>query len=423
MTGHTLPSVASQHAEECALLWIRRDAAIGESHYRVADLAKLDNQLEGHLDGLRIAGDLGWDACLEELRWEEPGEIFAAAVVALESGAAERIDKVVQLGCSTPELSRGLSSAIAWTANEHAASLTEALLASDDPLARRAGVSAKAIRREDPGPLLTRLLETPDAAVRARSLRAAGELGRTDLAPACAAAATDEDDACRYWGVWAAARLGDRSEAVRRVMSRFAQTPGPFQERAARAIVGLVDTNTGRRWVEQLWDVEGAQRAATIAAGALGDPLLVGPLIERMAIDELARVAGEAFSMITGVDLAYDDLERDWPEGFEAGPTEDPADENVEMDADENLPWPHPHLVQAWWAEHGGGFAPGVAYLCGAEKSAPETAARVLTTGFQRQRIAAAAMLGLARPDRPTFEARARGDWQQKLLPAWVSDA
>ena len=32
-----------------------------------------------------------------------------------------------------------------------------------------------------------------------------------------------------------------------------------------------------------------------------------------MTIPDLARVAGEAFSMITGVDIAYEDLEVEWP--------------------------------------------------------------------------------------------------------------
>jgi hypothetical protein len=41
--------------------------------------------------------------------------------------------------------------------------------------------------------------------------------------------------------------------------------------------------------------------------------------------------------MITGVDIAYEDLEGVWPEGFEAGPTENPENENVAMDPDEDL--------------------------------------------------------------------------------------
>ena len=67
-----------------------------------------------------------------------------------------------------------------------------------------------------------------------------------------------------------------------------------------------------------------------------GDPAIMPWLIQMMEVPELARVAGESFTMITGVDIAYEDLEGEWPEGFEAGPTENPEDENVEMDSDGN---------------------------------------------------------------------------------------
>jgi hypothetical protein len=69
-------------------------------------------------------------------------------------------------------------------------------------------------------------------------------------------------------------------------------------------------------------------RLAVIGVGVIGDPVSIPWLIEQMTISELARVAGEAFTMITGVDIAYEDLEDEWPEGFDAGPTEDPEDKN-----------------------------------------------------------------------------------------------
>lgn len=46
--------------------------------------------------------------------------------------------------------------------------------------------------------------------------------------------------------------------------------------------------------------------------------------------------------VITIVDIAYDDLEGEWPEGFEAGPTENSEDEDVAMDPDEDLPCAEP---------------------------------------------------------------------------------
>ena len=60
-----------------------------------------------------------------------------------------------------------------------------------------------------------------------------------------------------------------------------------------------------------------------------------------------------------------DTLEGEKPEGFEAGPTENPEDENVEMDPDDNLPWPDPALILKWWGKHQKEFTNGTHYLLG----------------------------------------------------------
>ena len=65
-------------------------------------------------------------------------------------------------------------------------------------------------------------------------------------------------------------------------------------------------------------------RLAVIGAGVIGDPASISWLIDHMAVPELARVAEEAFAMISGVDIADEALEGEWPEGFETGPTEFP---------------------------------------------------------------------------------------------------
>ena len=106
------------------------------------------------------------------------------------------------------------------------------------------------------------------------------------------------------------------------------------------------------KWQKELAENPESARLAVMGAGAIGDPAFIPWLIEQMKVPEVARVAGESFTMITGVDIAYEDLEGEWPEGFEPGPNEDPDDENVEMDPDENLPWPDPELIQKWWNNH-----------------------------------------------------------------------
>ena len=121
-----------------------------------------------------------------------------------------------------------------------------------------------------------------------------------------------------------------------------------------------------------------------------------------MNTPELSRIAGESFTLITGVDLAYDDLEMDQPEGFEAGPTEDPEDENIDLDADEDLPWRNPELIRAWWSNNNANFDSNTRYLMGKPISS-ENCLSVLKDGAQRQRQSAATEIALMDADAVLF--------------------
>jgi uncharacterized protein (TIGR02270 family) len=191
-----------------------------------------------------------------------------------------------------------------------------------------------------------------------------------------------------------------------------------FGKRGLDMALRAMDLYEARAWYEQLKADRPGRRLAVKAAGVIGDPDLIADLISFMGVPALARLAGEATSMITGADLAYLDLAGDAPENFEAGPTESADDENVEMDEDENLPWPAPALVDKWWRENRTRFRTGTRYLRGKEMT-PEGLGDALTVGKQRQRAAAALELGLREPLRPLFEVRARGMFQMRALGQW----
>ena len=419
-----IPSILTQHAEEASFLWLLRDRAVHAPHYTLKDLARLDNRVEAHLDGLRIAGDVGWDICKENLSCEEPGEIFAAAVLAFESNDEERIQTVLGAGSNEPDadiqpslaksafptscrsLSRAIVSALGWlpwhSAEPHARNLT----AAESPNLRRIGIAAYAVHRKDLGPLLLKGFGSSDALLRSRSLKAAGELGRTDLLAFVQDHLKDKDEKCRFYAAWSAALLG--SEQMLPVLREIAVSKGSYAERACTLALRRMPLNEAHAWLRELRQQEQYARLAVQGAGALGDPAAVPWLIEMMAVPELARVAGEAFSMLTGLDLAYEDLETDWPEGFVAGPTEDPEDEDVALDPDEDLPWPAPALIAQWWETHKGRFAAGNRYLAGQPIAAGQLQ-QVLLSGYQRQRAAAALELALLKPEQSLFEVRTAG--------------
>jgi uncharacterized protein (TIGR02270 family) len=409
-----LPAVLSQHAEDAAFNWVLRDLAVHEAHYSLRDLADLDDRVEAHLDGLRIAGDMGWEILKEELRSEEAGEVFAAASIAFDSGDPPRVEGVLATVCDSVELSRGLISALGWLPFDVAREHLNQLLQSEDPSRRRVGIGGTAVHRADPGDALTKLLTSGETPAKSRALRAAGELGRTDVSGHCRTALESEDEEERFWAAWSATLLGDRNSAIR-VLFTAAQEGGSRAEQAADLVARSMPSPQVLVWQRQLAEDGEHARLACKVAGVLGDTVVVPWLIEMMGADEVARPAGEAFTSITGVDLAFEDLEREWPEGFEAGPTESPEDEDVELDTDENLAWPDPELIGSWWDDNGSRFSAGTRYLLG-KPITKESLGEALRTGMQRQRAAAALELALMDSGAPLFEVRARGDRQRKIL-------
>ena len=269
------------------------------------------------------------------------------------------------------------------------------------------------MHRQDPGRLLTEALSHADPLLRARALRAVGQLGRVDLLPLLQNNLTADDVPCRFSAAWSAALLGDMRAIP--PLQTIAGLDSPYKEEAAKMALRRMDLPTAHGWQKALAQSPDSLRLAVIGAGVMGDPIFIPWLIEQMTIPELARVAGEAFTMITGVDIAYEDLEGEWPEGFEAGPTEDPEDDNVDMDLDEDLPWPKPEAIHTWWKNHQGQFRSGIRYLLGKPMS-PDWLRDVLRNGRQRQRAAAALELASQQPGQPLFEVRAPGFRQQQLL-------
>ena len=150
-------------------------------------------------------------------------------------------------------------------------------------------------------------------------------------------------------------------------------------------------------------------------AGAVGDPEAVPWLIAQMRVPPLARSAGEAFALLTGVHIAYDKLEGKKPAGFEPGPNDNPNDDNVAMDDDDNLAWPDAELVAQWWQKHQAGFAKGKRHLRGQPLGA-DALADALRGGWQRQRAAAALEVALTKRGQPLFEVRAPALRQQETL-------
>jgi uncharacterized protein (TIGR02270 family) len=402
--------VFEQHAFEAGLLWPLRDGAARDPVHDLASLAELDLRLEAHLDGLRLAGDAGWGFCEAALEDGEAGEAFTAAVLAVERGDLRGLARVLDVAGDTPELARGIVSALGWTPLEVVEHILPGLLDPRcPPPLQQLGIAGCAAHRQDPGAPLANATVSSDPRLRARALRAAGELGRADLLPELRRELGAPEAPVRFAAAWSAALLGERLAA--QTLWELAAGDGAHAERACDLAVRVTDPGSAQASLRAL----ASPRAALSGAAALGDPALVPWILERMADPASARAAGAALAMITGVDLARAKLAGKAPEGFQAGPTDDPADANVAMDPDDGLAWPEPSAVRAFWSREGGRFKRGVRHLLG-RPITPAWLEEVLRGGSQLARAAAAIELSLHQRGRRPFEVRAPGFRQQREL-------
>jgi uncharacterized protein (TIGR02270 family) len=410
--------VIDQHAGDAAFLWSSRDRAVRAPHYRLVDIARLDERLEANLDGLRIAGETGHEYAEKQLAPDATGTMFAAAVLAFESKIGSRVDSIVSQSISEEIYVPEVLSSLGWIGAEDALPILTSLGGTENPHIRRLVIAGYELQGINPGELLQRSISAPQAIVRNQALRAAGVLGRKDLAYAVARsiAATEEDS--RYFAAWTCARLGFRDSTVLGVLRSIAESRSPYAESAMQMALRCMGRYEAREWIASLLERPASKRLGIQGIGVLGDPALVGELMGFMRSEKFSRVAGESFSMITGVDLKYSDLNQDSPEGFEAGPNDDPDDPEVAMDPDEDLPWPAQELVNRWWKDHGSAFSPEKRYLGGMpieERALKE----VIANGYQRQRLAAALELGLLHPSMVLFNARRPGKRQITEVRGW----
>jgi uncharacterized protein (TIGR02270 family) len=406
--------VIAQHCEDATHLSGVRTAQVMAPHVRLHHLARLDERLAAHLDGLLIAEEAGWRLCEAGLESMSSEVLFVATVMALETRHPDRLERLLAVAQAIPEARGGLFAAFGWSPATRLQGTVMALLSAADPFQRVLGVAACGMHRVDPGLSSASRLEDADPAVRARAWRTAGELGRLELVSTAAAAAADEDPACAFWAAWSAVLLGDRHNALE-ALAGIANVSGPLRERAFSLATQAMSVAQARHFLQANSHSPQDLRRLIRGTGLAGDPADIPWLIDLMANDSLTRVAGESFSLVTGTDLARLDLERKPSLTLESGPNDDPDDSDVEMDDDCGLPWPDPARVQAWWATNSSRFHSGVRYFMGEPLNA-EICLKVLRAGYQRQRIAAATYLSLLNPGTSLFEWRAPAHRQQRLL-------
>jgi uncharacterized protein (TIGR02270 family) len=404
-------SIVSRHVEDAADLWSTRSMLVRAPHVTIRHIGRFDERIAAHLDGIGVAGEVGWKFCEAALATASAGAIFTAAVRAIEDANEPAVEKLLSIAETLPAARKGLIAAFGWVSGQQLVGLVSRMLQSADPFRRMVGVAGCAMHRVDPGKPLDTAIVDPEAVVRAKALQVAGDLGRDDLLPFCMSSLDDTDARCRFWAAWSGVLLGDRHAALAKLIESDGEPAPPSRSPLHLALMAMELRAAGALLAKIAKDC-GHGRDLIRCVAAACDPSYVPWLIGLMSDLRLARLAGEAFSWITGADLAWLDLDRKPSENVEAGPNDDPHDNLVALDEDFGLPWPDSEKVAGWWHENAHRFQAGGRYFVGAPLSGSHCV-QILQDGYQRQRIAAAYWSCLLRADRVVFDCAAPS-WRQR---------
>ncbi len=145
-----IDNIIDQHVDEVSFKWLVRDGAVVAPHFKLVDLAELDIFIDANIDGLRIAGEEGWEICHKAMSTEDPGEIFTAGVLAYETLLPERINAVLEAVEPDYELQRALISALGWVDFKIIEPQLREMLSSDKSFLRYIGLGACAVHRQQP---------------------------------------------------------------------------------------------------------------------------------------------------------------------------------------------------------------------------------------------------------------------------------
>lgn len=367
-----------QLVDSVSFLWILRSIAVDQPNYYKSDILELEQRIEDCLDGLMTSIELAWPLCADALDLAEPGEVFTAAVVAFRSHDMNHIQQVVDIGLSNDTAVKGLISALGWLPGNLVHSWIKKFFTSKDLNHKFLAIAACSVRRENPEEYLNNILERSDckAHVRlySRSLRLIGELRRLDLMPYLEEALNSDDDALRFWAIWSSILLG-KHEIVKK-LEPYVFNSGPYQELAINIAFRVLPIEQARGWISTLAKTEGQIRNVIKASGILGDPHAVNWLINKMQDTSFAKLAGEAFTLITGVDLEEHQLIKESIIDQDLIDKDIPEEETFELD-DENLPWPDQSRIKKLWMNHASNFITGQRYLLG----------KPITVELQKNRI------------------------------------
>lgn len=361
--------IYEEHLNEAAWLWGNWEQSLNSALYALGDVVVgPEERLLAHLDGLVLGGlPVAQKLLLPALAGDDPGGIAAAAWALVQAEDADHQDTVIgALASAEPPALAAIGRALYLSPRADISRLVP-LWNTGAPPVRALVLDVFGPRepgwvREHIEPAL-RSGQPPVIAAALRAIRQSRErvfLGHVEIA------LQSEDAEVRREAMCAGLALGAKSAWG--VCRTFAGAAGDF----CRLPLGLLATSpdpNDRAFVRGRASDPEAGSHALWALGFAGDAESVEVLVQAMSDEKAAKVAGEAFSEITGLAIAGPLAK--------PGETKGPDVEEVASNdpppvvrSEDSLLDPQVEAVKKWWEKERARFRPGIRHIHGQPRGA-----------------------------------------------------
>jgi len=353
-----IPEILEEHYEELQFLWGIRTSALRSPRFTAPKLAKFEERIEAHVQGMLVVGESMRDLVEPGLAEADPTFAFVAAFALLRLNRPATTRLVLdQFAIAKGAALDGIREALCHAAPPETFRELD-FLAGGDIVSVAVSALEVLMWRSKAAPLPARILPflaADDPSARRSAWRMLSNLGIAADPKAYSAAMRDDDVLAKREAVWSA--VWARVPGILALARTSAANPHPAQSDLHR-VLAIVGTPEDRARIDHLSHnaALGAPAVRFALIGAFGHPSHVEVLIERMgdADPEIAVAAGQAFTRLTGVDVSSDQMGKLPP----ANPTGDAA---LDEEFAEEAPLPDPARARSAWSE----LAP---QLAGADK-------------------------------------------------------
>ncbi len=358
-------NILEEHFSEATFLQSQWERALRGPHYNLEETAQLEERLLAHLDGLVLGGESVTQALLKPaLEGGEPGEVFCSVFASIAESSHAELEAVLEMApVAPPAIQAPLRRALELSERTGLETALVPLLTAPEASTQVLASEVLAFRGAIPRGVALELLDHADGRVVAAALRGLGALERDVGHRKLPRLLGDKRPWVRHAAIESGLLSGVRAAWDACLEEAQGRGEGASSARVLQAICG--EDEDIERLVERLVD-DALQADVVWALGFTGRISAVEACLELMGqVSPVARLAGEAFSAITGLVLkdtyAMEVEEKDALPPLE----EDDLEADLTPRPEDELPVPARAAVAAWWHRARQGFSRRERYLGG----------------------------------------------------------